>query len=121
MRAVYFHMLGFMLIYRNSCLVKETKAHVVVGFFFGLFFLFLFGSFCGRCGTTSSGGGRCSGPTSRWNRCQFGVAFGDQFFDVLASQFFDDNSNLFAVALDTDDIQEFFDVGLTDISTSKGD
>merc|ERR1712142_689208 len=113
MRAVYFHMLG--------CLVKETKAHVVVGFLFRLFFLFLFGLFGGR-GSTTSSGSRCSTTnTSRWNRCQFGVAFSDQFFNVLASQFFDDNSNLFAVAFDTDDIQEFFDVGLTNISTSKGD
>merc|ERR1719189_2620964 len=105
--------------YRNSCLVKETESHVVIGFFL-LLFLF-FNSGCFRGSSTTSGGCRGSGTTSRWNRSQFGVTFSNQFFKVFTSQFFDNDSNLFTVALDTDDIQDFFDGGLSGLSASKGD
>merc|ERR1719493_551917 len=101
----------------GGCLIKETKAHIIILFLFG--FLFLLGS--SRGSSSSSWGGSCSrSSSSSWHGAQLVLASFNQLLNVLASQLLDNHVDFFIVSVNSNRAKNFLDVGSGWFSSSEG-
>merc|ERR1719493_527414 len=100
----------------GGCLIKETKAHIIILFLFG--FLFLLSS--SRGSSSSSWGGSCSrSSSSSWHSSQLVLASLYQLLYVLASQLLDNHVDLFIVSINTNRTKNLLDVGSGWFSSSE--
>merc|ERR1712156_581679 len=97
----------------DACLIEQPKAHVIILFVFGFFFLLfdlLFSRSVSRCTTSSSRG---SYTATRRHRGQLLTPCSNEVFNFFSFEFADHFGEAGIIGINTDGSQDFLDIAST--------